>query len=156
MSVKASVLSQLKSKLRPTVTRVTRADGQVEQEQGQVSGGVSGQVSPGYVVDTAPDLTLSQILPWLYLGSQDVAADLNILRGANISHVLNVASGLDINLGDVTINVKKVELLDIPEQNITEALAECRKYLKFCEESKQSVLVHCNAGVSRSATVVIA
>ena len=82
MSVKASALSQLKSKLRPTVTRVTRADGQVEleQDQGQVSGGVSGQVSPGYVVDTAPDLTLSQILPWLYLGSQDVAADLNILR----------------------------------------------------------------------------
>ena len=35
---------------------------------------------PGFVVDSKPDLTVSQILPWLYLGSQDVARDWDILR----------------------------------------------------------------------------
>ena len=80
----SSALISNKSRLKPTVTRVTRADGQVhlETEQGSkvAPGHNQEKKSPGYVVDTKPDLTLSQILPWMYLSSQDVAADINILR----------------------------------------------------------------------------
>ena len=36
----------------------------------------------------------------------------------NIKHILNVATGIDIVREDKDIIEKKVELLDVPEQNI--------------------------------------
>ena len=150
-------LRDAKSLLKPTVTRVTRVDGAVTLEQGDTVLSVDdGQRSAGYVVDTEPDLQVAEILPWLFISSQDVAADLNILRDNNISHILNVGWGLDINRGnDSDITEKKVEILDDPGQNIDDALEDCFKYLEECRESGSNVLVHCNAGVSRSAAVVI-
>ena len=80
----SSALTFSKSRLKPTVTKVTRSDGKVHLETEQGSKVETGHTqmmnSPGYVVDTTPDLTLSQVLPWLYLSSQDVAADIEILR----------------------------------------------------------------------------
>ena len=39
-------------------------------------------------------------------------------RTHNIKHILNVATGIDIFREDKDIIEKKVELLDVPEQNI--------------------------------------
>jgi len=156
----SSALTISKSRLKPTVTKVTRSDGKIHLETEQGSKVETGHTqmmnSPGYVVDTTPDLTLSQVLPWLYLSSQDVAADIEILRSANITRILNVASGLDIqretytneNGEVVSIEERKVELLDIPEQSISEAICECIDFLNDCKENDLHVLVHCNAGVS--------
>ena len=101
MSVSSSSLTNTKARLRPTVTRVTRPDGKILLERDGDSQETS-QSAPGFVVDTKPDLSVSQvslgliflskvhkrtdnnilcqILPWLYLSSQDVAGDLQILR----------------------------------------------------------------------------
>ena len=38
------------------------------------------RAGPGYVVDTEPDLSCDEVIPGLYLGSQDVAAASDILR----------------------------------------------------------------------------
>ena len=72
-------LSSAKSRLKATTTKVTTADGQVFTEKDGVIT-LQDETTPGYVVDTTPDLNLSRILPWLYLGSQDVAADAQLLR----------------------------------------------------------------------------
>ena len=37
------------------------------------------------------------MLPWLYLGSQDVAADAALMAKYNISRVLNVGTGIRID-----------------------------------------------------------
>ena len=114
----SSALDKIRTKLKPTVTRVTTADGKVHHEAGGVVTEHDDEVrGPGYVVDTAPDLTLSMILPWLFMSSQDVATDQMMLRQNNITNVLNVGVGIDI-VRDEGIEEKKVELLDIPEQNI--------------------------------------
>ena len=77
----SSALDKIRTKLKPTVTRVTSADGKVHHESGGVVTDQDVEVNgPGYVVGMAPDLTLSQILPWLFMSSQDVAADQKILR----------------------------------------------------------------------------
>ena len=41
-----------------------------------------------------------------------------IFRRFNIRHTLNVAAGLDITREDQSIVEKKIELLDVPEQDI--------------------------------------
>ena len=76
----ASRLAAAKSNLRQSTTRVTCPDGKVylEHEGVQI---YTDEESAGFVVDTKPDLSLSEIIsPWLFLGSQDVAADKSILR----------------------------------------------------------------------------
>lgn len=64
---------------------------------------VVSESGPGFVVDSKPDLQVALVdgapAPGdggsgaLYLGSQDVAADLDLLKGSGITHVLNVGVG---------------------------------------------------------------
>ena len=95
MSLTGSALSDTKGRLKPTVTRVTRPDGRVRLErEGRTE--ETSEREAGFVIDTKPDLSLSlvsgegltdllysvQILPWLYLSSQDVAGDSVLLRSS--------------------------------------------------------------------------
>ena len=84
MTDRGSALASAMSRLRPTSTRVTGADGRVhtERDQGRTRdlGGDNADIGPGYVVDMEPDLSCDQVIPGLYLGSQDVAAASDILR----------------------------------------------------------------------------
>ena len=87
-------------------------------------------------MDNQPDLRVSRVLPWLLLGrwtflsmivyilfssSQDVAADHALLQREGVTHVLNVATGIEIDRGDSGVVEERVELLDIPEQCILES-----------------------------------
>ena len=53
--------------------------------------------------------------------SQDVAADVALLLREGVTHVLNVATGVEIDRGESSIVEERVELLDIPEQTILES-----------------------------------
>ena len=128
------------------------------------------QAGPGYVVDLQPDLAVAELLPWLYLGSQDVAGDEELLRRHQITHILNVGAGITIHREQWSWRVveRRVELLDTPEQRIDTgghqdqgelciisctfpAVSECNEFLQEAETGRHNkVLVHCNAGVSRS------
>ena len=111
------------------------------------------------------------MLPWLYLGSQDVAADSVLMAQYNITRVLNVGTGIRIDreAGGVLERgaegrliqscddcYRRVEMLDTPEYDLRAGLAECEEQLVQWREEGCSVLVHCNAGVSRAPTVIIA
>ena len=114
----AEKLKQRKSKLNHTRTLVRREDGSTEVEENgiritepynvasthswksviksiSVEMMTSLQVQdsfPGFVVDTVPDLQLAEVIPGsIFLGSQDVAADIQLLRSRGITHVLNAA-----------------------------------------------------------------
>lgn len=45
---------------------------------------------PGFVIDTKPDLRISSVTPYLYVGSQDVANDVEILTKFKVSHILSL------------------------------------------------------------------
>ena len=57
----------------------------------------------------------------LCYSSQDVAADHALLQREGVTHVLNVATGIEIDRGDSGVVEERVELLDIPEQCIIES-----------------------------------
>ena len=67
--------------------------------------------------------------------SQDVAADVALLQREGVTHVLNVATGVEIDRGESSIIEERVELLDIPEQTILESksllLTRLKKGLQF-------------------------
>jgi len=91
----------------------------------------------------------------LFLGALSAAAQTDGLRSCGISVVLTVAAGLRLALPP-EMEHHVVHVNDEPEADILACLPTAFEVLDDCRKRSRKVLVHCFAGVSRSATVVIA
>ena len=96
---------------------------------------------------------LDKIEDNLYLGDYSSSVDIRQLKDLGIKKVLTV---MDYNGGPnydpKEFIHKRIDILDNCPQNILQYLGECLNFIK----GEEKVLVHCMAGASRSATVVIA
>lgn len=149
-----NALQKKKATLRPTDTKVRHIDGSqfIEKSSGQVELTEASQY--GFVVDTKPDKIPSEIIKnELYLGSQD-CVDLEILSEHGIESVLSVGVDTPIMLPPQFTH-KFINCLDLPEVDFSPILDEAIVFIKSCIVENLRVLVHCNAGVSRSSTIVL-
>ncbi|XP_023249258.1 dual specificity protein phosphatase 19 [Seriola lalandi dorsalis] len=108
----------------------------------------------GFVEDKSLDLQVGVVRPFLLLASQDAAHDIDTLQRHKVSHVLNVAYGVN-NLFPDQLAYKTLQILDLPDTDITSYLGECSSFIDQAREQGGVVLVHCNAGVSRSSSIAI-
>nr|XP_020442934.1 dual specificity protein phosphatase 19-like isoform X2 [Monopterus albus] len=146
--------------LKKQVTRVTTVTGRHLLER-RSDGGEVEQIEEldqgsgcGFVEDKSLDLHVGVVRPFLLLASQDAAHDIDTLQRYKVSHVLNVAYGVS-NLFSDQLVYKTLQILDLPDTNITSYLEECSAFIDQAREQEGVVLVHCNAGVSRSSSIVI-
>ena len=95
---------------------------------------------------------MDKITDKIYLGDCFGAEDEGKLKLNNIKRVLSCCGRLSPKYKDSSIIQKIIELEDSPQTNIIKYFKDS---IKFIEESNK-VFVHCFAGVSRSATLVIA
>lgn len=99
---------------------------------------------------TVPD----KIEDSLFLGKANSAAHLETLQALEITHILMVGDNLTAHFPNHFI-YKHIETEDNFLQNVRQYFDECFEFIDSCPAHK-NVLVHCQAGVSRSATIVIA
>ena len=94
---------------------------------------------------------------FLYLGDLGHAIDQNLLLDYSIKNVLNVCDcPLDESMNDL-INIQWIEdLPDHPQGNIRRFFDQTNLFLIQCKQRNEKVLVHCQAGISRSSTIVLA
>ena len=101
----------------------------------------------------------------VYVGSEYAAADTGLLRGMNIARVINVTAGsrrvpnFGESIPDWRVSYTNYELHDQMGESvpaISRAMSECAACLEAHTAAGQSVLVHCSAGLCRSATMVLA
>jgi len=147
--------------LRSVETRVTRYGGHQEIEKKAITGGFLSRgprkdLAPRkqwYAPDYRPDLQVAQILPGLLLGAQDVAKDLARLRRLGVTHILNVATGVP-NCFPADFTYKRLNIRDHPDMDIRHYFEDC---FRFIDQGRREgwVYVHCNAGISRAATLCI-
>ncbi|KAK7171132.1 hypothetical protein R3I94_001140 [Phoxinus phoxinus] len=149
------------ARLRKQSTRVTTVTGEklVETRRGDdfhVTRDTEREsdAACGFVQDLNLDLQVGTIRPFLLLSSQDAAHDIETLKKLKVTHVLNVSYGVQNVFPDL-FTYKTVTMMDIPETDITSYFPECFQFIKEASQQDGVVLVHCNAGVSRSASVVI-
>lgn len=139
-----------RDQLKHAETVVTQADGRRFLEGPSEHREISG-TTYGFVVDTKPDNVPAEVSEYLYLGSQDCC---EVLEKYKISHVLSV--GIEPPCKVAKVTYKFVPCLDLPETDIVSVIKEyCIPFITDCVENKTNLLVHCNAGVSRSSAVVI-
>ncbi|XP_037344925.1 dual specificity protein phosphatase 19a isoform X1 [Pungitius pungitius] len=158
-SLTEEIKSFSRTRLRKQCTRVTSLSGRriIETWKGSTITVVEDPAPPekmlGYVPDTSWDLQVGIVRPYLLLGSQDAAHDFGTLKKHKVSHILNVAFGVENVFPDLFI-YKTVSILDHPDADVLLHIQECCDFIQKARSEKGAVLVHCNAGVSRAPAVV--
>ncbi|ORX85261.1 hypothetical protein BCR32DRAFT_217217 [Anaeromyces robustus] len=105
----------------------------------------------------------TKVLPYLYIGTETIPASEDAvirLKKLKVTHVLNVA--MECNVGvtfpEDQIVYKKIDLADNLAENIAKYLWESCEWIENERKKNSNAVfyIHCKAGKSRSATVVIA
>lgn len=109
---------------------------------------------------STPDIEnaeLTPILPFLYLGNEHDAQDINLLQRLNIGYILNVTTHLPLYHYDTGLFIyKRLPATDSNKQNLRQYFEEAFEFIEEAHQAGMGLLIHCQAGVSRSATIVIA
>mmetsp|Transcript_27171 Transcript_27171/g.65951 ORF Transcript_27171/g.65951 Transcript_27171/m.65951 type:complete len:221 (+) Transcript_27171:98-760(+) len=88
----------------------------------------------------------------LYLSHYTPAQDESLLQRDGISHVLNTAMELETQSFS-SVNIMHLKLYDSPDQKLP--FHEAAEFIQSALSGGGKCLVHCNAGQSRSASLVI-
>lgn len=95
-----------------------------------------------------------EILPYLFLGDIKIARSRESLKRAGLTRVLNV-SRLE-NSFESELVYKQIPVDDAPNVNLSEHFPDAFRFIDSARVNEERVLVHCQAGMSRSVTVILA
>lgn len=91
----------------------------------------------------------------IFIGTQVDSANKQQLQKLGVTHVLN-ASSESPNSYEDDFEYLKLALDDSAEVDITETFSRAFEFIDRCMEEKGRLFIHCQLGVSRSATILIA
>ncbi|KAG8561631.1 hypothetical protein GDO81_015420 [Engystomops pustulosus] len=105
---------------------------------------------------------MQEILPGLFLGPYSAAmkSKLSILQKYGITHVVCIRQSIEANF--IKPNFQHLfrylvlDIADNPIENIIRFFPMTKEFIDGCLQSGGKVLIHGNAGISRSAALVIA
>ena len=97
----------------------------------------------------------SKILDWLYLGSYRNACDKREIKDLGINYVLNCATECRESFPP-EVKYCHLKLNDSPNFRILSYLDRATNFINQAQSNNGIILVHCQLGISRSTTCVIA
>jgi len=97
---------------------------------------------------------MSRVVEGVYIGSRDEASNKDWLDQHNITHILNASKEVP-NYFTEKYKYIKLGLSDHPKQSIKHVLTPSIYFVRDAIRNDGNILIHCHAGVSRSATIVI-
>ncbi|KAG8449190.1 hypothetical protein GDO86_016026 [Hymenochirus boettgeri] len=105
---------------------------------------------------------MQEILPGLFLGPYSAAmkCKLSVLQKSGITHVICIRQNIEANF--IKPNFQQLlrylvlDIADNPVENIMRFFPASKEFIDGCLQTGGKILIHGNAGISRSAAVVIA
>jgi protein-tyrosine phosphatase len=99
---------------------------------------------------------INEIIPYLFLGSRKAATNLELLEMCHVKRVLSVGVALELpQRFPNAMKYARAEIEDFPDERLLDVLDEAIEFIRESISKKESVLVHCQLGVSRSASCVV-
>ena len=96
-----------------------------------------------------------EIIYGLYLGNINSVYDIKALKDLGITNIISVLAGFDAPFPD-DFNYLVINALDNENTNLTKIFEDTTSFIEKAFENNEKILVHCMAGRSRSASVIIA
>jgi len=97
----------------------------------------------------------SRITPDLFIGSDYIAQNANILRDNGVTHVLNCAGTVCENYHPQQFDYKMLHLFDGTKEDISSLFYDVLEFMDDAVRGGGKVFVHCHQGVSRSSAMLI-
>ena len=99
------------------------------------------------------EFPLSEITSYLFLGNERDARNTSLLSSKDITRVLNITTNVDVIQDGVFYH--RIKIGDVPNAPIKEHFLPAIQFIEQARVQGKKVLVHCNRGISRSATLVL-
>lgn len=99
---------------------------------------------------------LSPVVPRLYVSGKNVARQLTELRKAGVTAIVNATPTLPNHFESEGILYKRIAVDDTPQDDLSAHFEAAATFIQEARSAGRSVLVHCQAGVSRSVSLVAA
>ena len=96
-----------------------------------------------------------EIIPHLYIGSITSASNLEELESKNITHILCCGFKLKCFFPE-KFKYYKIDIIDRENENIRKYFDETNNFINESIKNNGNILVHCQAGISRSTSIIIA
>jgi len=99
---------------------------------------------------------VSQVEEYLYLGNRDGARNVSLLKEHGIRAVVQIQSAEVAPFFPACFDYHRITLPDLPTSNLLRYLPDTLRFIHDAIQLQKKVFVHCDAGISRSTSVVIA
>ncbi|KAF6777321.1 hypothetical protein AHF37_03464 [Paragonimus kellicotti] len=156
--------------LRKTLIDVRNIDGSVSvmDKFGGIVSKQRADVKPepnfskyGFIVNPNPDLHIGKVeledgFVILFGSSSDVAQDLNSLKSNGVTHIVNLVSNYIPNAFTEHFDYLSLVLYDNLQFRLRDSIYQCLDYLRNVRRRGGRCFIHCDAGVCRAPSMVIA
>lgn len=125
----------------------------VELETMKIVGSVLKYTIPQYVSYYGNEFEATKMDDNLYISNYYSACQKDKLKELGITHIVTLIPGFNSIYQD-DFKYLNIDICDKSYCNIDEYFKECIKFIKGAIKNGGTVLVHCKAGVSRSASII--
>lgn len=99
----------------------------------------------------------SEVLPYLYIGSRRDACDKNVLASCGVTCIVNATDDCPCQFQeDDSFSYLRIPVKDTWNQNLPSHFNKAFEFINQAKVRGEKVMIHCTAGISRSATITIA